>query len=169
MVIAMTQEEKKALCMDLEKKLGCSLSTLAELLRDLPNVEKSEVYEYDDSLKSKKSEYAMIALLLNELGVPAHIKGYQYLKEAIYICMHNPQFINQMMNVLYPSIAETYKVSPSKVEKSIRDAIATAWKKANNQKVQSTFSYIFDLSKDRPKNRQFIATVSEHLFISCNR
>ena len=120
----------------------------------------------DISPENKKNEENLEALVTNvihEVGVPAHIKGYQYLREAIIMVVNDIDVINQITKQLYPEIAEKYKTTPSRVERAIRHAIEVAWGRGKQQAVESIFGYTVSAAKGKPTNSEFIAMIADKL------
>ncbi len=118
------------------------------------------------SEKNKKDEENLEALVTNvihELGVPAHIKGYQYLREAIMMVINDIDIINQITKQLYPDIAVKFKTTPSRVERAIRHAIEVAWARGEQQAVERIFGYTISASKGKPTNSEFIAMIADKL------
>ena len=120
----------------------------------------------DISPEEKKNEENLEALVTNvihEVGVPAHIKGYQYLREAIIMVVNNIEVINQITKQLYPDIAKIYGTTPSRVERAIRHAIEVAWGRGQADVVESIFGYTVSASKGKPTNSEFIAMIADKL------
>lgn len=116
--------------------------------------------------ENKKSENTLEALVTNvihEVGVPAHIKGYQYLREAIMMVVNDIDVINQITKQLYPEIADKYKTTPSRVERAIRHAIEVAWGRGQTDTVENIFGYTVSASKGKPTNSEFIAMIADKL------
>lgn len=108
---------------------------------------------------------ANITSIIHEIGVPAHIKGYQYLREAITIVYNNIEILGAITKTLYPAIAERYKTTPSRVERAIRHAIEVAWTRGNIDSISHLFGYTINISKAKPTNSEFIAMVADKLRI----
>jgi len=104
-----------------------------------------------------------ITSIIHEVGVPAHIKGYQYLREAIMMVVNNIDVINQITKQLYPEIANKYRTTPSRVERAIRHAIEVAWGRGQVDTVESIFGYTVSNSKGKPTNSEFIAMIADKL------
>lgn len=120
----------------------------------------------DISPENKKNEENLEALVTNvihEVGVPAHIKGYQYLREAIIMVVNNIDVINQITKQLYPEIADKYGTTPSRVERAIRHAIEVAWGRGQTETVESIFGYTVSAAKGKPTNSEFIAMIADKL------
>ncbi|MCI8345364.1 MAG: sporulation transcription factor Spo0A [Clostridia bacterium] len=116
--------------------------------------------------ENKKDENGIEALVTNvihEVGVPAHIKGYQYLREAIIMVVNNIDVINQITKQLYPEIATKYGTTPSRVERAIRHAIEVAWGRGQTETVENIFGYTVSAAKGKPTNSEFIAMIADKL------
>ncbi|OUM96855.1 MAG: sporulation transcription factor Spo0A [Thermobacillus sp. ZCTH02-B1] len=114
--------------------------------------------------KSKNLD-ANITSIIHEIGVPAHIKGYQYLREAITMVYNNIEILGAITKTLYPAIAEKFKTTPSRVERAIRHAIEVAWTRGNIESISHLFGYTVNMSKSKPTNSEFIAMVADKLRI----
>jgi len=97
--------------------------------------------------------------------VPAHIKGYQYLREAITMVYNNIEILGAITKTLYPAIAEKFKTTPSRVERAIRHAIEVAWTRGNIESISHLFGYTINVAKSKPTNSEFIAMVADKLRI----
>ncbi|TCS84048.1 sporulation transcription factor Spo0A [Tepidibacillus fermentans] len=104
-----------------------------------------------------------ITNLIHEIGVPAHIKGYQYLREAITMVYNDIEILGSITKVLYPKIAEKFNTTPSRVERAIRHAIEVAWSRGNVEAIKNLFGYTVNISKAKPTNSEFIAMVADRL------
>lgn len=116
-------------------------------------------------LPKTKNLDANITTIIHEIGVPAHIKGYQYLREAITMVYNNIEILGAITKTLYPAIAEKYKTTPSRVERAIRHAIEVAWTRGNIESISHLFGYTINISKAKPTNSEFIAMVADKLRI----
>ena len=101
--------------------------------------------------------------IIHEVGVPAHIKGYQYVREAIMITVENMDVINSVTKVLYPEVAKRYNTTPSRVERAIRHAIEVAWDRGDLETLQRFFGYTVSNAKGKPTNSEFIAMISDRI------
>jgi two-component system response regulator (stage 0 sporulation protein A) len=117
----------------------------------------------DASRKDDTSIEGLVTNIIHEVGVPAHIKGYQYLREAIIMVINDIEIINQITKLLYPDIAQKYKTTPSRVERAIRHAIEVAWSRGKNETVERIFGYTVSASKGKPTNSEFIAMIADKL------
>ena len=106
---------------------------------------------------------ALVTGIIHEIGVPAHIKGYQYLREAIIIAVGDMDVINAITKVLYPQVAKTFQTTPSRVERAIRHAIEVAWDRGDLDTLQRFFGYTVSNTKGKPTNSEFIALIADRL------
>lgn len=112
---------------------------------------------------------ATVTEIIHEIGVPAHIKGYQYLREAIILTIHDMDMINAVTKVLYPAVAKRYGTTPSRVERAIRHAIEVAWDRGDIEVLQKFFGYTVSNIKGKPTNSEFIAMIADHLSLRQRR
>lgn len=101
--------------------------------------------------------------MIHEIGVPAHIKGYQYLRESISLAVNEPDIINSVTKVLYPTIAKRFETTPSRVERAIRHAIEVAWNRGNPDVLNNLFGYTISNGKGKPTNSEFIALIADNI------
>ena len=111
----------------------------------------------------KTSIETMVTNIIHKIGVPAHIKGYQYLREAIIIAVGDMDVINAITKVLYPQVAKTFQTTPSRVERAIRHAIEVAWDRGDLDTLQRFFGYTVSNTKGKPTNSEFIALIADKL------
>lgn len=104
-----------------------------------------------------------ITKILHELGVPSHIKGYQYIREGISILYENPSVIGGITKELYPDIARTFSTTVSRVERAIRHAIEVSWNRGNWDLMEEIFGHSVDIDKAKPTNSEFIVTIADKL------
>lgn len=123
----------------------------------------SYVSERSVSIRPVQSLEARVTEILHEIGVPAHIKGYQYLREAIILNVNNMDIINSVTKILYPTVAKTYNTTPSRVERAIRHAIEVAWDRGDIEVLQKYFGYTVSNIKGKPTNSEFIAMIADRL------
>ena len=107
----------------------------------------------------------MVTAIIHEIGVPAHIKGYQYLREAIMIAVEDMEVINAVTKVLYPEVAKRFATTPSRVERAIRHAIEVAWDRGDLETLQKYFGYTVSNTKGKPTNSEFIAMIADRLVL----
>ncbi len=101
--------------------------------------------------------------IIHEIGVPAHIKGYQYLREAIMIAVEDVEMLNSITKILYPTIAKRFQTTPSRVERAIRHAIEVAWSRGKMETLDSMFGYTINTGKGKPTNSEFIALIADKI------
>ena len=120
------------------------------------------------SVRKEKKQFnldASITSIIHEIGVPAHIKGYMYLREAITMVYNDIELLGSITKVLYPDIAKKFNTTASRVERAIRHAIEVAWSRGNIDSISSLFGYTVSHSKAKPTNSEFIAMVADKLRI----
>lgn len=129
------------------------------------NDEQSEdpLKEFDADLDTE------ITSILHEVGVPAHIKGYMYLREAISLVYDNIEILGSITKGLYPEIARSFGTTSSRVERAIRHAIEIAWVRGNVDAISDIFSYTISYSKSKPTNSEFIAMIADRLRLEHKR
>jgi len=101
--------------------------------------------------------------MIHDIGVPAHIKGYQYLREAIVMAVKDPLMISSITKILYPTIAKSFQTTPSRVERAIRHAIEVAWSRGKMETLDHLFGYTINTGKGKPTNSEFIALISDKI------
>ena len=101
--------------------------------------------------------------MIHEIGVPAHIKGYQYLREAIMMSVEDVEMLGSITKVLYPTIAKKYQTTPSRVERAIRHAIEVAWSRGRMETLDALFGYTIKTGKGKPTNSEFIALIADKI------
>ena len=101
--------------------------------------------------------------IIHEVGVPAHIKGYQYLRDAIVMSVKDMDMLNSITKVLYPTIAKKYQTTPSRVERAIRHAIEVAWSRGRMDTLDDMFGYTINRGKGKPTNSEFIALITDRI------
>lgn len=106
---------------------------------------------------------AQVTKIIHQIGVPAHIKGYQYLRTAILMAVEDAGVINAVTKVLYPTVAKQYKTTSSRVERAIRHAIEVAWDRGDVDVLNSFFGYTVQNSRGKPTNSEFIAMIADNL------
>ena len=101
--------------------------------------------------------------IIHDVGVPAHIKGYQYLRDAIMMSVNDVEMMNSITKILYPTIAKKHKTTASRVERAIRHAIEVAWTRGNVETIDGLFGYTVNNGKGKPTNSEFIALISDKI------
>lgn len=147
------------------------MATLVTRLRDLnhaesPNNSPDLPIYYASKSNTSSSSVPMevkVTATIHDVGVPAHIKGYQYIREAILMSIDNEEIINSVTKTLYPTLASKYKTTPSRVERAIRHAIEVAWNRGQIEMHDKIFGYTVNSNKGKPTNSEFIAMIADRL------
>lgn len=137
-------------------------TVLANRIRQL--YDGASVLQYTPVVKTKNLDVA-VTNVIHEMGVPAHIKGYQYLREAILMVIDDVSLLGAVTKELYPMIAQKYQTTPSRVERAIRHAIELAWDRGNVEMMNRFFGYTINLERGKPTNSEFIAMIADRLRI----
>lgn len=117
--------------------------------------------------KTEKTNMEMsVTKIIHQIGVPAHIKGYQYLRESILLSINDLDMINSITKLLYPTVAKKFKTTPSKVERAIRHAIEVAWDRGDCDTLSEYFGYTIHNLRGKPTNSEFIAMIADKLTLS---
>ena len=139
----------------------CDMTALVDRLEEIRG---GESLRYPTPRRvDKTSIESMVTGIIHEIGVPAHIKGYQYLREAIILAVNDMDVINAITKVLYPQVAKTFQTTPSRVERAIRHAIEVAWDRGDLDTLQRFFGYTVSNTKGKPTNSEFIALIADKL------
>lgn len=141
-----------------------SMDTLYQRLLDFFDLRKLDIQKQPALVRSKSLDERITSIFLS-IGIPAHIKGYQFLKEAIKLVIKKPEIINSITKQLYPSIARNFETSPSKVERAIRHAIEVAWNRGRIENLNTIFGYNIYTKNDKPTNGEFIALIADRLML----
>lgn len=147
------------------------MDVLVSRIRQLKDTTQSTVIrpEYTPDIKSvrnispQRNLEVEVTGIMHEIGVPAHIKGYQYLRDGIMMVVKDIDIINSITKQLYPTIAREYNTTPSRVERAIRHAIEVAWSRGQVDAIDSIFGYTVNIGKGKPTNSEFIAMVADKL------
>ena len=154
----------------------CETSALITRIRQLVRGESTDYpavgvdcREYAVLNRSEIELETIVTDIIHEIGVPAHIKGYQYLREAIILTVKDMEMINAVTKVLYPEVAKRFKTTPSRVERAIRHAIEVAWDRGDVEVLQKFFGYTVSGIKGKPTNSEFIAMIADSLTLKRKR
>ena len=139
----------------------CHVPTLLERVRQLAS-ERGKLRSMREEQDDQSLERQVTAII-HEIGVPAHIKGYQYLREAIRLAVEDMEVINAVTKVLYPEVAKRFATTPSRVERAIRHAIEVAWDRGDLETLQKYFGYTVNGAKGKPTNSEFIAMIADRI------
>mgnify|MGYP002570707762 CR=1 FL=1 len=126
------------------------------------NVRPSVVREEPGAYGTRNLE-TDVTNIIHEIGVPAHIKGYQYLRDAIILAVNDIEMLNSITKVLYPTIAKKHQTTPSRVERAIRHAIEVAWSRGKMDTIDALFGYTVSTGKGKPTNSEFIALIADKI------
>lgn len=126
----------------------------------IKNVRQTAVEQSADRENNLEND---ITCIIHEIGIPAHIKGYQYLREAIKMSVNDMDMLNCITKVLYPEIAKTFLTTASRVERAIRHAIEVAWSRGNVEVIDELFGYTVNNGKGKPTNSEFIALIADKI------
>ena len=147
----------------------CDTTALMSRIRALVGRGTTQVLpSSQQGLKPQKAEQSLESIvteIIHEIGIPAHIKGYQYLREAILLTIEDMDIINAVTKVLYPTVAKKFNTTPSRVERAIRHAIEVAWDRGDIETLQKFFGYTVSNIKGKPTNSEFIAMIADRLFL----
>lgn len=138
--------------------------TLKERVSDIISTEQTQSNTFFNAKTNNQIEEKITNIFIT-VGIPAHIKGYQFLREAIKLAIANPEIINSITKKLYPTIAEKYDTSASKVERAIRHAIEVAWNRGKIENINNLFGIKVYSSNEKPTNGEFIALVADKMLI----
>ena len=139
----------------------CDITAITEHLEEIRSGETLRLLT--PRRMDKTNIESLVTGIIHEIGVPAHIKGYQYLREAIIIAVNDMDVINAITKVLYPQVAKTFGTTPSRVERAIRHAIEVAWDRGDLDTLQRFFGYTVSNTKGKPTNSEFIALIADKL------
>lgn len=169
---------KEILKMNAQNKIVISFENCSEeVCTDLKNYfgQKGYTISLDnaieripDSSSNEMDREKLVTSRLLQLGVPAHIKGYTYLRKAILMVIEDEEAINSITKYLYPSIAKSYKTTASRVERAIRHAIEVAWDRGNPEYLDNVFGYTISSNKGKPTNSEFIALIGDNIRLKMN-
>ena len=146
-----------------------NFESFAERMIQISEFETSRVQNknkeiiYNEQVRSELSLEVKITEILHEVGVPAHIKGYQYLRTSIIDVVNNIELLGAITKELYPTIAMKYTTTPSRVERAIRHAIEVAWTRGKIETINNIFGYTIHNNKGKPTNSEFIAMIADKL------
>ena len=126
-------------------------------------VQFSSIHNSNVGQTGVKDLEVVVSQIMHQIGVPAHIRGYQYLREAIVLSVNNSEMISSVTKILYPTVAKAFKTTPSRVERAIRHAIEVAWDRGDVDVLSSYFGYTIQNERGKPTNSEFIAMISDNL------
>lgn len=139
---------------------------MKQVMMSQEETEEERVLELGEDLAPYVKERNLegeVTEIIREIGIPAHIKGYQYIREGIMMAVEDPNMLNYITKLLYPTIAKKYKTTSSSVERAIRHAIEVAWSRGKMDVIQELFGYTIHAGKGKPTNSEFIALIADKL------
>ena len=143
----------------------CRAQSVIERTRLLADAPSGQFQEENDARDLERQ----VTAIIHEIGVPAHIKGYQYLREAIALAVADMEIINAVTKVLYPAVAKKFGTTASRVERAIRHAIEVAWDRGDLETLQKYFGYTVSNAKGKPTNSEFIAMIADRISLERDR
>ena len=123
----------------------------------------TQLLKMDENEQKTDELEAVVTRIIHEIGVPAHIKGYQYLRSAIVIAVGDMDILNSITKQLYPTIAQMYGTTASRVERAIRHAIEVAWSRGKIETINELFGYTISAGKGKPTNSEFVALIADKI------
>ena len=139
---------------------------LSERIQRVITKRKSATVQQNKNPALGNDMESQVTKVIHQIGVPAHIKGYQYLRTAILMTISDSDVINSVTKILYPSVAKKYQTTSSRVERAIRHAIEVAWDRGDLDTLNSYFGYTIQGSRGKPTNSEFIAMIADNLRLS---
>ena len=141
------------------RQIAGTSPAIIEKRREIPTIQQ----EFISNQNNNNSLEVKITNIIHEIGVPAHIKGYLYLREAITMVVGDMELLSAVTKELYPNIAKTFNTTPSRVERAIRHAIEVAWSRGKVDTINNLFGYTVHTQKGKPTNSEFVAMVADKL------
>lgn len=141
------------------------ISSLLFKMREIQTSKSVHIVGTPEPAAAAPSLETMVTDIIHEIGVPAHIKGYQYLREAIILTVNDMDMLNGVTKVLYPAVAKKFNTTASRVERAIRHAIEVAWDRGDVEVLQRFFGYTVSGIKGKPTNSEFIAMIADRLVL----
>ncbi len=145
-----------------DKEFQIMITVPAGKLQEQPKNSLKEMLEQLELAPALDLE-AEVTNMIHEIGVPAHIKGYQYLREAIIMSVNDTSVLGSITKILYPDIAKKFGTTPSRVERAIRHAIEVAWSRGKMETLDALFGYTIHNGKGKPTNSEFIALIADKI------
>ena len=139
---------------------GTDLNLLEDRILDVGKLKAKDALKENKPVKEMTKE---ISRLLHDLGMPSHIKGYQYIRDSIELMYNNPNVLGGITKEVYPFIADKYNTTPSRVERAIRHAIEVSWTRGDYDLMEEIFGHSVDFDRAKPTNSEFLATIADKL------
>lgn len=140
-----------------------NVNSLCEHIQSIVSRRRTDVPAAAIQMEKTPDIETQVTQIIHQIGVPAHIKGYQYLRTAILLTIKDSDIINSVTKVLYPSVAKKYATTTSRVERAIRHAIEVAWDRGDVDTLNSYFGYTIQNNRGKPTNSEFIAMIADNL------
>lgn len=140
-----------------------NIESLCRHILSLSATRNGTVENDEEASRRSPDMEAQVTKIIHQIGVPAHIKGYQYLRTAILLTVNDGEIINSVTKILYPSVAKQYQTTTSRVERAIRHAIEVAWDRGDIDTLNSYFGYTIQTNRGKPTNSEFIAMIADNL------
>ena len=156
-------EAGAAYCMQKPIDYGTLYERIKRIYKSRSTVSTSHIDNTLSYLAERTDIEAQVTGIIHKIGVPAHIKGYQYLRTAIMMTIENSDLINSVTKILYPTVAKKYQTTSSRVERAIRHAIEVAWDRGDLDTLNSYFGYTIQNERGKPTNSEFIAMIADNL------
>ena len=156
-------EAGAAYCMQKPIDYSILYERILRLQRHRKDASRPKRHSDSQCLPDRNDLEAQVTGIIHKIGVPAHIKGYQYLRTAIIMTIENNDLINSVTKVLYPTVAKKYQTTSSRVERAIRHAIEVAWDRGDLDTLNSYFGYTIQNARGKPTNSEFIAMIADNL------
>jgi two-component system response regulator (stage 0 sporulation protein A) len=134
-------------------------------IRQFAGRSRSDQVSVAKNARAEQSVESLVTEIIHEIGIPAHIKGYQYLREAIILTINDMDVINAVTKVLYPTVAKKFDTTASRVERAIRHAIEVAWDRGDLETLQKFFGYTVSNIRGKPTNSEFIAMIADRIYL----
>ena len=156
-------EAGAAYCMQKPMDYTILYERLLRIFKNRKNENRPTVERNTQFLPDRNDLEAQVTGIIHKIGVPAHIKGYQYLRTAIMMTIENSELINAVTKILYPTVAKKYQTTSSRVERAIRHAIEVAWDRGDLETLNAYFGYTIQNERGKPTNSEFIAMIADNL------
>ena len=156
-------EAGAAYCMQKPVDYSILYERMLRICRNRKNAVRPKNGLHSQFLPDRNDLEAQVTGIIHKIGVPAHIKGYQYLRTAILLTVKDSDIINSVTKILYPSVAKKYQTTTSRVERAIRHAIEVAWDRGDVDTLNAYFGYTIQNSRGKPTNSEFIAMIADNL------
>ena len=168
-LVSELMENGAVYCFPLPFEAGVMASRLARMIGVKKQQSREEEKEMERTEKEAPDTELMVTDIIHQIGVPAHIKGYGYLRQSILLAIDDPEMINHITKLLYPTVAKLNATTSSRVERAIRHAIEVAWDRGDVDILNSYFGYTIHNSRGKPTNSEFIAMIADKLRMKMKR